>query len=107
VTKDKQFLKFDAEGNAKIVEALQASEKKDHLRMDVSGDVQGDTLKVISTGSSLSHTFLPRWSASSLAIAGPQHPNSRSIVIIRIIARVLYLFCWRAAFQLGSIHLVR
>jgi len=48
VTKDKQFLKFDAEGNAKIADALKASEKKDHLRVDVSGDVQGDTLRVTS-----------------------------------------------------------
>ena len=48
VTKDKQFLKFDAEGNTKIVEALKASDQKDHLRVDVSGDVQGDTLKVTS-----------------------------------------------------------
>jgi hypothetical protein len=48
VTKDKQFLKLDAAGNAKIVEALKASDKKDHLRVDVSGDVQGDTLKVTS-----------------------------------------------------------
>lgn len=46
VTQDKQFLKFDAEGNKKMVEALKASEKKDHLRVDVSGDAQGDTLKV-------------------------------------------------------------
>jgi hypothetical protein len=48
VTKDQQFLKFDAAGNASIVEALKASDKKDHLRVDVSGDVQGDTLKVTS-----------------------------------------------------------
>ena len=48
VTKDKQFLKFDADGNAKIEEALKASDKKDHLRVDVSGEVQGDTLKVTS-----------------------------------------------------------
>ena len=48
VTKDKQFLKFDAEGNAKITDALKASDKKDHVRVDVSGDVQGDTLKVTS-----------------------------------------------------------
>jgi len=48
VTKDKQFLKFDAEGNAKIADALKASDKKDHLRVDVSGDVQGDTLRVTS-----------------------------------------------------------
>ena len=46
VTKDNQFLKFDAEGNNKITEALKASDKKDHLRVDVSGEVQGDTLKV-------------------------------------------------------------
>jgi hypothetical protein len=48
VTKDKQFLKFDEEGNKKIEDALKASNKKDHLRVDVSGDVQGDTLKVSS-----------------------------------------------------------
>lgn len=48
VTKDKQFVKFDAEGNKKVVEALKASEKKDHLRVDVSGELQGDTLKVTS-----------------------------------------------------------
>jgi hypothetical protein len=48
VTKDKQFLKFDAAGNAKIAEALKASDKKDHLRVDVSGDAQGDTLRVTS-----------------------------------------------------------
>jgi hypothetical protein len=48
ITKDKQFVKFDAEGNAKIVEALKASDKKDHLRVDVTGDLQGDTLKVTS-----------------------------------------------------------
>jgi hypothetical protein len=48
VTKDSQFLKFDAAGNKTITEALKASDKKDHLRVDVSGEVQGDTLKVTS-----------------------------------------------------------
>ena len=48
VTKDQRFLKFDAAGNAKIAEALKASDKKDHLRVDVSGAVHGDTLKVTS-----------------------------------------------------------
>ena|SRR6516162_7772785 len=48
VTKDQHFLKFDAAGSAKITEALKASDKKDHLRVNVSGDVQGDTLKVSS-----------------------------------------------------------
>ena len=48
LTKDQRFLKFDAAGNAKIIEALKASDKKDHLRVNVDGDVQGDTLKVTS-----------------------------------------------------------
>ena len=48
VTKDHRLLKFDSAGNAKIVETLKASNKKDHLRVNVSGDVQGDTLKVTS-----------------------------------------------------------
>ncbi len=48
VTTDKKFVKFDANGNSKITEALKASDKKDHLRVDVSGDLQGDTLQVKS-----------------------------------------------------------
>src|SRR6478736_3077281 len=48
VTKDKQFLKFDAKGNSTIAAALKASDKKDRLRVDVSGDVHGDTLTVTS-----------------------------------------------------------
>ena len=48
VTKDQKFLKFDANGNAKIKEALQNSSEKDHLRVDVSGDVENDTLEVKS-----------------------------------------------------------
>lgn len=48
ITSDKKFVKFDAAGNKQIVAALKASDKKDHLRVDVSGDVEGDTLKVTS-----------------------------------------------------------
>lgn len=48
VTKNEQFLKFDAAGNAKIIDQLKASGKNDHLRVNVTGDVQGDTLKVTS-----------------------------------------------------------
>jgi len=48
ITKDHKFLKFDASGNAQITEALKASDKKDHLRVDVAGDVKGDTLQVSS-----------------------------------------------------------
>jgi len=47
-TSDKKFLKFDAAGNKEIAAELKTSAKKDHLRVDVSGDVEGDTLKVTS-----------------------------------------------------------
>jgi hypothetical protein len=48
VTADKKFLKFDASGNAKMLEQLKASDKTDHLRVNVSGDVKGDTIEVKS-----------------------------------------------------------
>src|SRR5262249_46377 len=48
LTADKKFIKFDDAGNAKVQEGLKALDKKDHLRADVSGDLQGDTLKVTS-----------------------------------------------------------
>ena len=48
VTQDKQFLKLDPNGNKEVVAALKASDKKDHLRADVIGDREGDTLKVTS-----------------------------------------------------------
>lgn len=48
LTKDHKYLKFDAAGNTKITEALKSSDKKDHLRVDVSGDIKGDTLQVSS-----------------------------------------------------------
>jgi hypothetical protein len=48
VTADKKFLKFDADGNAKILEQLKGSDKADHLRVNVSGDVKGDTITVTS-----------------------------------------------------------
>lgn len=48
LTKDNRFLKFDAQGNTSVVDQLKVSDKKDHLRADVSGDVEGDTLKVTS-----------------------------------------------------------
>lgn len=48
ITKDHKYLKFDAAGNSKIAEALKASDTKDHLRVDVTGDVSGDTLQVTS-----------------------------------------------------------
>lgn len=48
LTADKKFIKFDDAGNKKVEEALKASTKKDHLRADVAGELQGDTLKVTS-----------------------------------------------------------
>lgn len=48
VTADKQFLKFDAAGNAKIIKQLEKSKEADHLRVNVKGDVDGDVLKVDS-----------------------------------------------------------
>ena len=48
VTEDKKFLKFDADGNAKVLEQLKSTDKKDHLRVNVSGDVKGDTINVTS-----------------------------------------------------------
>jgi hypothetical protein len=48
LTNDHQFLRFDSAGNAKIAEALKASDKKDHLRVDVTGEVKGDTIEVTS-----------------------------------------------------------
>ena len=48
VTRDNQFLKLDAKGNTEITNALKESDKKDHLRVDVSGEVEGNTLKVTS-----------------------------------------------------------
>ena len=46
VTSDHKVLKLDADGNQKILTQLKNSKKQDHLRVDVSGDVNGDTLKV-------------------------------------------------------------
>lgn len=48
ITSDKKFIKFDEKGNDEVKAALKSSDKKDHLRVDVTGDLQGDTLKVTS-----------------------------------------------------------
>jgi hypothetical protein len=45
-TTDNKFLTFDDAGNAKALTALNASKKKDNLKVRVTGDVQGDTIKV-------------------------------------------------------------
>ena len=48
ITSDNRFLRFDKAGNQQILSQLRSSDKTDHLRVNVSGDVQGDTLKVQS-----------------------------------------------------------
>lgn len=48
VTPDQKFLKFDSAGSKQVLEQIKASNKEDHLRVDVTGDVEGDTLKVKS-----------------------------------------------------------
>lgn len=47
-TSDGQFLKFDAKGNAEIMDALKKTSKSDHLRVNVKGEQSGDTIKVES-----------------------------------------------------------
>jgi hypothetical protein len=48
VAADGSFLKFDDNGNAKVLAALQATKKSDHLRVSVTGERQGETIKVSS-----------------------------------------------------------
>ena len=48
VTSDGTFLKFDAEGNKQVATALNASKATDHLRVTVTGDRDGDTIKIKS-----------------------------------------------------------
>jgi hypothetical protein len=46
LTADGKFLKFDASGSQKALAELKASTKKDHLRATVTGELEGDTIKV-------------------------------------------------------------
>jgi hypothetical protein len=45
---DGQFLKFDSKGNKEFLNELQKTDKKDHLRVNVTGQQSGDTIKVKS-----------------------------------------------------------
>ena len=46
IAADGTFLTLDDAGNAKVVAALKASKKADHLRATVSGERSGDQIKV-------------------------------------------------------------
>jgi hypothetical protein len=45
-TADGKFLTFDAGGNQKAEQALKASKKKDNVKVQVTGDQSGDSMKV-------------------------------------------------------------
>jgi hypothetical protein len=45
-TYDNKFLKFDTAGNHKALAALHATKKEDDLKVEVTGEIQGDTIKV-------------------------------------------------------------
>ena len=48
ITSEGTCLKFDKSGNAKVVDLLKQNRKKDHLRVTVDGERNGDTIKVNS-----------------------------------------------------------
>jgi hypothetical protein len=41
-------LTFDMAGNQKALEALKASKKEDDLKVEVTGEIRGDIIKVVS-----------------------------------------------------------
>jgi hypothetical protein len=46
LTADGTFLKFDSQGNEQALAVLKDSQASDHLRATVTGERQGDTIKV-------------------------------------------------------------
>ena len=46
ITDDKKFYRLDDQGNQHIVELLANTPDKDNLKVVVSGDIQGNTIKV-------------------------------------------------------------
>ena len=48
LTQDGRFLKFDTNGNERMVELLKGTQKTDHFRVKVSGSIDGELLKVQS-----------------------------------------------------------
>lgn len=47
-TYDNKFLSFDAAGSQKALAALKATKREDDLKVEVTGEIQGDTIKVAS-----------------------------------------------------------
>jgi hypothetical protein len=46
ITADGKYLTFDEAGNEKAQQALKGTKKKNNLRVQVTGDIEGDTVKV-------------------------------------------------------------
>ena len=46
LTADGKYLKLDAEGSKKALALLKASDRKDHLRVNLSGTLTGETIQV-------------------------------------------------------------
>lgn len=46
ITEDKKFYRLDDPGNQHILQLLRNKPDKDNLKVVVSGDIQGDTIKV-------------------------------------------------------------
>jgi hypothetical protein len=47
-TSDNKFLKFDEAGNRKALAAIKASTRLDDFEVEVTGEVKGDTIKVVN-----------------------------------------------------------
>ena len=47
-TSDNKYLLFDAAGNRKAIEALKLAKKTTDIRVEVTGEVQGNTIKVVT-----------------------------------------------------------
>ena len=48
IASDGSFLKFDQSGNDKVLSLLKGTKKKDHLRVTVNGERNGEMIKVNS-----------------------------------------------------------
>jgi len=47
-TTDGKYLLFDAAGNRKAIEALKLAKRITDIRVEVSGEIQGNTIKVVT-----------------------------------------------------------
>ncbi|HUA83300.1 MAG TPA: hypothetical protein VMB85_05535 [Bryobacteraceae bacterium] len=45
-TSDSKFILFDAAGNRKAIEALKLSKRESDIRVEVTGQIEGNTIKV-------------------------------------------------------------